>query len=150
MLCLIPLGYKFPVLYHQWCEELTHLKRPWCWERLKAGEGDDRGWDGWMASLTQWTWVWVNSENQWWTGRPGVLRSMGSQRVRDDWATELNWTEPSVEKWEKQGSGLPCREPLLCYNRITCYHLHGWRSDPSSQDCSELLTRWQGWILSTF
>ena len=77
-----------------WCEELTHWKRPWCWERLKAGgEGDDRGWDGWMASLTQWTWVWVNFWNWWWTGRSGMLRSMGSQRVRHNCATELNWTE---------------------------------------------------------
>ena len=65
-----------------WCEELIHLKRPWCWERLKArGEGDDRGWDGWMASATQWTWVWARSGRWWWTGRPGVLQSMGSQRV---------------------------------------------------------------------
>ena len=57
-----------------WCEELTHLKRPWCWERLKAeGGGDDSGWDGWMASPTQWTWVWVNSRSWWWTGRPGML-----------------------------------------------------------------------------
>ena len=64
----------------------------WCWERLTAaGEGDDRGWDGWMAWPTQWTWVWVNSGSWWWTGRPGVLQSMGSQRVRQDWATELNW-----------------------------------------------------------
>ena len=63
-------------------------------ERLKAGgEGDNRGWDGWMASLTQRTWVWVNSGSWWWTGRPGVLQSMGSQRVGHDWATELNWTE---------------------------------------------------------
>ena len=75
-----------------WCEELTHLKRSWCWERLKVGEGDDRGWDGWLASLTQWTWVWVNSGSWWWTGRPGVLQSMGSQRVGHDWVTELNWT----------------------------------------------------------
>ena len=74
-----------------WCKELTHLKRPWCWERLKVGgEGDDRVWDGWMASLTRWTWVWVSSESCWWTGRPGVLRFMGSQRVRHNWATELN------------------------------------------------------------
>ena len=73
-----------------WFKELTHLKRPWCWKRLRAGgEGDDRGWDGWMASLTQWTWVWVDSESWWWTGKPGVLRFMGSQRVRQDWATEL-------------------------------------------------------------
>ena len=77
-----------------WWEELTHLKRPWCWERLKAGgEGDDRGWDGWMASLTRWTWVWVNSGSWWWTGRPGMLWFKGSQKVRHDWATELNWTE---------------------------------------------------------
>ena len=74
-----------------WCEEPTHWKRPWCWERLKAGEGDDRGWDGWMASLTQWTWVSVNSGSWWWTWRPGVLWFMGSQRVRHDWVTELNW-----------------------------------------------------------
>ena len=74
-----------------WHEELTHWKRPWCWERWKAGgEGDDRGWDGWMASLTQWTCVWVNSGSWWWTGRPGMLRSMGLQRVGCDWATELN------------------------------------------------------------
>ena len=76
-----------------WCEELTHWKRPWSWERLRAGrEGDDRGWDGWMASPTQWTWVCVDSGSWWWTGRPGVLRFMGSQRVRHDWVTELNWT----------------------------------------------------------
>ena len=74
-----------------WCEELTHLKRSWCWERLKAGgEGDDRRWDGWMASPTQWTWVWASSRSWWWTGRPGVLQSMGSQRAGHDWATELN------------------------------------------------------------
>ena len=77
-----------------WWEGVTYLKRPWCWERLRAGEeGDDRGRDGWMASPTQWTWVWVDSGSWWWTGRPGVLWSMGSQRVRHDWMTELNWTE---------------------------------------------------------
>ena len=77
-----------------WCKELTHLKRPWYWERLKAGgEGNDRGWDGWMASPTQWTWVWASSGSWWWTGRPGVLQSVGSQRVGHDWVTELNWTE---------------------------------------------------------
>ena len=64
------------------------------WEGLGAGgEGDDRGWDGWMASVTRWTWVWVNSGSWWWTGRPGMLWFMGSQRVGHDWATELNWTE---------------------------------------------------------
>ena len=70
------------------------LERPWCWEGLGAGgEGDDRGWDGWLASPTRWTWVWVNSRSWWWIGRPGVLWFMGSQRVRHDWATELNWTD---------------------------------------------------------
>ena len=82
-----------------WCKELTHLKRLWCWEGLGAGEGDDRGWDGWMASLTRWTWVWVDSRSWWWTGRPGMLQFMGLQRVGHDWAAELNWTEldPSIE-----------------------------------------------------
>ena len=76
------------------CEELIHWKRPWCWEGIGAGgEGDDRGWDGWMASPTRCTWVWVNSGSWWWTGRPGVLRFVGSQRVRYDWGTELKWTE---------------------------------------------------------
>ena len=83
-----------------WCEELTHLKRPWCWEWLKSGgEGDDRGWDGWMASLTQWTWVWVNSGSWWLTGRPGVLQSMGLQRVGHNWVTELNWELLKIRNW---------------------------------------------------
>jgi len=73
-----------------WCEELTHLKRSWCWERLKAGgEGDDRVWDGWMALPTQWTWVWVSSGSWCYTGKPGMLQSMGSQRVGHD----CDWTE---------------------------------------------------------
>ena len=86
-----------------WCKELTHWKRPWCWERLEVGEGDNRGWDGWMASPTQWTWVWVSSRSWWWTGKPGVLQSIRSQRVRHDWATELNWVSLplSVTCWEQ-------------------------------------------------
>ena len=76
------------------CEELTHWKRHWRWEGLgTGGEGYDRGWDVWMASPTQWTWVWVNSGSWWWTGRPGMLRFMGSQRFGHDGATELNWPE---------------------------------------------------------
>ena len=67
----------------------TPLKRPWYWERLKAGgEGDNRGWDGWMASPTRWTWVWANSGRWWWTGKPGVLQSMWWQRAGHDWAAE--------------------------------------------------------------
>ena len=71
-----------------WCEELTHWKRPWCWERLRMGrEEDDRGWDGWMASPTWWTWVWASSRSSWWTGKPGVLQSMWCQsQIRlSDW-----------------------------------------------------------------
>ena len=72
-----------------WCKELTHWKRPWSWERLEAGgEGDIRGWDGWMASPTRWTWVWASSGSWWWIGRPGVLESMGvtkSQTQPSDW-----------------------------------------------------------------
>ena len=71
-----------------WCEELPHWKRPWCWERLRAGgEGDNRGWDGWMTSLTDdvrirtWTWFWASSRSWWWTGKTAVLQSMGSQTV---------------------------------------------------------------------
>ena len=68
-----------------WCEESTQRKRPWCWERLRAGgEGGSRGWDGWVASPTQWTWIWANSGRYWGTGKPGVLQSMGSQRVGHD------------------------------------------------------------------
>ena len=74
--------------------QFNSWKRLWCWEEFGAGgEGDDRGWDGWMASPTRWTWIWVNSGSWWWTGRPGVLWFMGLQRVRYDWATELNWSE---------------------------------------------------------
>ena len=72
--------------------ELTHLKRPRCWERMKAGgEGDDRGWDGWMASPTQCTWIWASSRSWWWTGKPGMLQSMRLQRVGHNWVTELTY-----------------------------------------------------------
>ena len=93
--------------------ELTHWKRLWSWEGLWArGEGDDRGWDGWMVSPNRWTWVWVNSGSWWWTGRPGVLRCMGSQRVGHDWATELNWESVRLD--------------FLC---SVCWHLQNrlWR-----------------------
>ena len=70
------------------------IRKPWCWDRLKAGrEGDDQRWDGWIASPTWWTWVWASCRSWWWTGKPGVLQSTGSQRVGQDWVTEWNWTE---------------------------------------------------------
>ena len=85
-----------------WCEEVTHLKRPWCWERLKVGGKGTTGWDGWMASLTYWTWVWVSSGSWWWTGKPSILQSMGSQRVGHNWMTELNWT---IDLERRDGEG---------------------------------------------
>ena len=121
--------------------ELTHWKRPWCRERLKAwGEGDDRGWDGWMASPTRWTWVWVNSGSWWWTGRPGALQFMGSQsRTRlSDW-TELNWAEN--RKLYKYQLTIECINSLACdykgksphwkHTEATCgniYETHKWKN----------------------
>ena len=89
-----------------WYEELTHWKRPWCWERLKAGgERDGRGWDDWMASLTRWTWVWTSSRSWWWTGKPGMLQSLRSQRVGHNWATEVNWSPGKRNKNENKQMG---------------------------------------------
>ena len=97
-----------------WCEELTHLKRPWCWERLKVGEGDDRGWDGWMASLTECTWVWVSSRSWWWTGKPWHAAVHGVAKSRTQ---ASNWTEltakvyflplVSLPSWPNDPSTLP-------------------------------------------
>ena len=100
------------------CVELTHLKRPRCWERLRAGEErDNRGWDDLMASPTQCTWVWVDSGSWWWTGRPSVLRFMGSPRTRHDWATELNWTY-----WLCFAG-----EPWLTYiQAVACFFFSAW------------------------
>ena len=97
-----------------WCEELTHLKRPWCWERLKAGGGDNE----WSlkGSLTPWTWVWVSSRSWCWTGKPGVLQSMGSQWVRHNRATELSRTET-------------CRcEDGIHFYPFVCIFLRRWNS----------------------
>ena len=97
------------------CKELTPWKRLWCWEGLEAeGEGYDRGWDGWMASLTRWMWVWVNSRNWWWTGRPGVLRFMGSSRVGHYRATGLTDVKQFFKK-ERE------------------YFLHFWREGTLTQ-----------------
>ena len=118
--------------------KLAHWKRPWCWERSKAGEGDNRGWDGWMASPTQCTWVWVSSRSWWWTVRPGVLQSMGSQSVGHNWATELNV--------------FPCYSPLcpsfFCY--ISCSHTSArQRVSNCAQRISKPqdITQLPGWVL---
>ena len=100
-------------------EELTHLKRPWCRERLRAGEGDDRRWDGWMVSLTQWTWVWVDSRSWWWIGRPGVLRFMGSQRVGHEWASELNW-QHAKQKTRSKNTGCLSLKECITVTAIVC------------------------------
>ena len=85
-----------------WCEELTHWKRPWCWERLKTGgEGDNKWGDGWMASQTRRTYIWVSFGSWWWTGKAGVLQSTGSQRVGHNWVNELNRNVLHFSKWNK-------------------------------------------------
>ena len=107
------------------------FERPWCWERLKAGgEGDDRGWDDWMASPTRWTWVWVSSRSWWWTGKPDILQSIGFQRVGHDWGTELNWyPEPTV--FEK----IWFRNPASCWlvTNIIYLYLPSWKKTISRE-----------------
>ena len=109
------LKLKFNILA-TWCEELTHLRRPWCWERLKVGgEGDDRGWDGWMASPTQWTGVWAGSGSWWWTGRPDVL--MGSQ----SWTRLSEWTELRIIKYLSN----TCKPLSQCLAHSSTCHMAG-------------------------
>ena len=94
------LKLKLQYFLATWCEELTHWKRPWCWELRAGGEGDDRGWDGWMATPTQWTWVWVNSGSWWWTReawRAAVHGVTKSWTRLTDW-TELNWAMEAKER----------------------------------------------------
>ena len=107
------------------CEELTYWKRPWCWEGLgTGGEGDNRGWDGWMASQTRWTWVWVNSRSWWWTRRPGVLQFMGSQRIGHDWATELNWILSFNNSFHDLVDGSRTSENKLFMEKICKFKVH--------------------------
>ena len=88
-----------PILWPPDAKNWLIWKRPWCWERLKAGgEGDDRGYNGWMTSPIRWTWVWASSGSWWWTGKRCVLQSMGSQRIGYNWATELNWRQTQCLK----------------------------------------------------
>ena len=98
------------------------IGKDWCWEGLGAGgEGDDRGWDGWMASPTRWTWVWVNSGSWWWTGRPGVLQFMGSQ---SDTTERLNWTELTLEMqigWKKPTPGTLRRLDIMWHGSTRIY-----------------------------
>ena len=127
-----------PVL---WPPDAKSWKRLWCWQGLGAGgEGVDWGWDGWMASLTRWTWVWVNSRSWCWTCRPGVLRFMGSQRFGHDWVTKLNWTTvycwwtffPSLvgfyDQWDCGHSCIP--RLLFSFQTVILLFLLVWCSLP--------------------
>jgi len=124
-----------------WCEELTHWKKPWCWESLKVGgKGDDGGWDGWMASLTRWKWVWVNSGSLWWLGNPGLLQSMRSQRVGHNWMTELNWkgTKESLNESErgKWKAGLKIniqKTKIMACGPITSWQIDGGKNGNSDR-----------------
>ena len=103
----------------------THWKRPWCWKRLKVGgEKDDRGRDGWMASMTRWTWVWASSRRRRRTGKPGVLQSMGSQRVRHDWETEQQ-----LLPWGIVGIFIICTHSAVWSNNRTYRPHFFWARD---------------------
>ena len=114
-----------------WCEELTHLKRPWCWERLRAGgEGDDRRWDGWMASLTQWTWVWVSSgdgEGQ------GSLACCSLWGCRESDMTE--WLNNNFSKWVTQTIGKLCQHEHSLTTLFILIERRSWKK-PIGHDAS--------------
>ena len=113
-----------------WSKELTHFKRPWYWERLKVGgEEDDRGWDGWMPSPTLWTWVWVSSRSTWWTEKPDVLHSMGSQSVGHNWVTELKWTIDG-HLWDFQ-FGAIMNSTIMSVWMSFCWYVSGSRTAES-------------------
>ena len=133
-----------------WCKELTHWQRPWCWERLKAGEGDDRGWDGWMASPILWTGVWASSGSWWWTGKPGMLpvhevTNSGTQLSK--W-TELNTSFPEADSWRCFARLktlftllLTASPSLFCLLTLVphCFSLS--LSDSINEPCIQTLTR---------
>ena len=139
------------------CEELTHWKRLWCWEGLGAGrEGDDRGWDGGMASLSRWTWVWMNSRSWLWTGKPGMLWFMWLQRVGHDWATELNLSLNLYAEYIMSNAylcevqtGIKIPERNIKKNPQICrwHHPHGrkWRGTKEPLDESER-GEWNIWL----
>ena len=130
---------------------MIHWKRLWCWEVLGArGEGDDRGWDGWMTSLTRCTWVWLNSGSWWWTGRPGVLRFMGSQRVGHDWVTDLIWY---IISWHLKSDILPFQlwiSFISFSSLITMAKTFNgiWKRSDQSGHCSILDFRWKAFSFS--
>ena len=103
------------------------IGRLWCWERLKlGGEGDDRGWDRWMASPTRWTWVLVGSGSRWWIGRPWLLQSMASQRVRHNWATELTKKTPKSSEVRSIGSKVFVLDHFVLAKLVICRYKKHW------------------------
>ena len=137
---------------------MTHWKRLWCWEGLGArGEGGDRGWDGWIASPTWRTWVWVNSGSWWWTERLAMPQPIESQRFRHDWVAELNWTEVSFiaalilcmrdsPSWSKL---LPKSLSPINYHiglRIPTHELLGNTNTQGIQTCTQSVSSW--WPIS--
>ena len=123
-----------PQYFGTWCKELTHWTRHWCWERLKAGEeGDDRGWDGWLASPIQWTGVWASSRSWWWTGKPGMLQSMGSQRVGHDWVNELNWTEVTNPLIIITALNLGVNEPASSFQQTNIHQVLNWEGKKTTK-----------------
>ena len=151
VICLFQDMYFFHLSCHI-CLYVT--SKHWCWEGLGAGvEGDDRGWDGWMASPTQQSWVWVNSGSWWWTGRPGVLQFMGSQRVGHDWATELNWIEhlnkddtTQTYLWVRPSSWLHncvTRRNLIRYLGEEPWHLQPDEREGGREQCVQKM--WLNW-----
>ena len=120
-----------------WCEELTHWKRPRCWEKLKAGrEGDNRGWSSWMASPSQWTWVWAISGSWWWTGNPGVVQSLESQTVGHDWVTEDKRNRKKVKVLVTLSCLIPCH-PMDCNSPGS--FVHGISQANTEVGCHSLL-----------
>ena len=117
-------------------------KRPWCWERLKAGgEGDDRGWDCWMTSRTRWTWVRASSGSWWWTEKPGLLQSVGSQRVSHDWVTELtDWLYQIFFLLEYNCFTMLCS--FLLYNKVNqlYVYIHPLPPDPFFHPATPILS----------
>ena len=130
-----------------WCKEPTHWKKSWCWERLRAeGEVGDRGWDGWMASLNQQTWVWANSGRWWRTEEPGVLQSMGLQRIRHDLVIEQQQqltseaTHQGIKRWKEVS--------IFCSSLCLCNINFKWNctdSSPSASSLCRVKTCWAHW-----
>ena len=122
-------------------QRVDSLEKTLMLEELGAGgERDDRGWDGWMASPTRWTWVWVNSGSRWQTGRPGVLQFMGSQRIGHDWATELNWTGLQPPGFSVHGDSPGKNTGVGCYALLQGIFLTQG-SNPGLLHCPRILYR---------